>query len=208
MMLLSTAAASWIEPIPHTHITGHMTGIILNPAKDNPVSIISTSTTDDLFRRTRSECASTAEISWFVSFENGSLIDVDSSKDQISDWLPENFYQYSSWQNGSLHESIMTIDFTGFLKKNVTLSCGSNTNSTLTIGTYTGPIRSRQYDMEVTMSERDAWKVVFAVPLLVLVALFVASKRVNVWSGEDSCCMPCKRDYDRMYKPEQSPSNV
>ena len=58
------------------------------------------------------------------------------------------------------------------------------------------------------MLERDAWKVVFAVPLLVLIALFVASKRVNVWSGEGSCFMPCKRDYDRMYKPEQTPSNV
>ena len=76
---------TWIEPIPHTSRTGHMTGNILNPTKDNPVSIISTSTTDYLSYKTTSECASTAEISWFVSFENGNLIDVDSSKDQITD---------------------------------------------------------------------------------------------------------------------------
>ena len=184
-------------------------GSILNPAEKNPVTILSTATEQDVVSYSSAECASNSEIFWYVSFENGVLIDVNGPKNLLKDWLPTYFPQNSSWQKGSLYESIMVVDFRGFLQGKVSLHCGANPNSTIDLGADIGEFRSdRQYDMETTMLERKAWLVVFAVPVLVFVALFVASKRVGIWSGDDSCFQPCIRDYEQIRKPRPSATNA
>ena len=147
----------------------------------------------------REQCASTREIFWYVSLENGDLIDANGSKNLLDSWIPVNVTDQFSWQTGSLHETIIMINFQGFLTRNISLHCGPNTKTTIKVGTHYYFERDRQYDMEVTMLERDAWAVIFAVPCLVLVALFVAARRVGICSGNMKCCEPCVRDYKRIF---------
>ena len=117
---------TWIEDVEPRRREGYMTGSILNPADDNPVTTLST--TKNLNQIGSAECASTSEIFWYVSFHGGiTHIDVNDTESEYplrENWLPANFPQNSSRQKASLYESNIIADFRGFLKKEVTLRCG------------------------------------------------------------------------------------
>ena len=153
------------------------------------------------------QCASTRELFWYVSIGNGPKVDVNGPKDKLIDWLPATFPQHVSWQKRNLYQSILIIDFLAFLSfKNVTIYCGPDIETTVNAGTYfpaSFDEISRVDDMMTAMRNRDTWLIVFAVPVLVLIALFIAARRGKTCSGEISCFGPLRRDFERSFNISQ-----
>ena len=187
-------------------------GKILNPAIEHPNSNLTISFRDTtgsnsiVYGQYAAQCASTREVFWYLSIGNGTKVDVNGARDVILDWLPATFPQHVSWQKKNFYQSILIIDFLAFLSyKNVTLYCGPDIENTINAGTYF-PGRfdeSRVDNMMIAMRNRDAWLVVFAVPVLVLAALFIAARRGKICSGEMSCLGPLRRDFERFFNTSQ-----
>ena len=138
-------------------------------------------------------CASNLNISWYISHDNQTLTNIDEPEKLPEQWVSERLYKQISWHNGSLYESVLTVNDDAIrIFQDTHFYCGTGVNSTIFVKSFRKRDRDRLEDVWYKISDADRyiWKVALVLLALILSAAIMALIRAGLLKiCYNHCCI-------------------